>query len=255
MTDETLLSYHNDPMIKQKYIGRVISHRKADAIIQGTGWENGRGCAVGCTLENYDHSQYPIELGLPEWIAYLEDEIFEGLTNQEAIYWPEKFLQAIPIGVNLENIKHKLAILRLDRLFKLQQENLDKNPDLKNVIEKIFLSINVVKQCHVAGLNKKYCDWAAAWSAAQSAAWSAWSAAWSARSAARSAWSAAWSARSAAWSARSAARSAWSAAWSARSAARSAQSAAESAWSAAWSWSAAWKQEAEDLLKLLSEAK
>ena len=62
--------------VKEKYLSRVVAHRKADNIIQGLGWEEGRGCAVGCTLENYDHWRYPIELGLPEWLAHLEDRIF-----------------------------------------------------------------------------------------------------------------------------------------------------------------------------------
>jgi hypothetical protein len=60
-------SFHNDPAIKAKYIARTEAHRAADNLIRGTGWENGKGCAVGCTLENYDHSQYPIELGIPAW--------------------------------------------------------------------------------------------------------------------------------------------------------------------------------------------
>lgn len=115
-----MLSFHNDQEIKEKYLNRVIKHRELDNLIQGTGWENGKGCAVGCTLENYDHSRYPIELGLPEWLARLEDRIFEGLPRKEAILWPERFLESIPVGINLEKIKHMLAIKRLDNLIIIQ---------------------------------------------------------------------------------------------------------------------------------------
>ena len=80
-----MLSFHNDPAIKAKYLDRVKAHAKADRLIQGTGWKGGKGCAVGCTLEAYDHSLYPIELGLPEWLARLEDRIFEGLPKAEAM--------------------------------------------------------------------------------------------------------------------------------------------------------------------------
>lgn len=69
-----MLSFHNDIAVKQKYLDRVMAHQKADNIIRGTGWSNGKGCAVGCTLENYDHSRYPIELGVPEWLAKIAKE-------------------------------------------------------------------------------------------------------------------------------------------------------------------------------------
>jgi hypothetical protein len=48
-------AFHNDQAIKDKYIARVEAHIKADNLIRGTGWYGGKGCAVGCTLEAYDH--------------------------------------------------------------------------------------------------------------------------------------------------------------------------------------------------------
>ena len=50
-----LLAYHGDPAIKAKYLARVRAHRKADELVQGTGWRTDgpygevRGCVVGCT--------------------------------------------------------------------------------------------------------------------------------------------------------------------------------------------------------------
>jgi hypothetical protein len=254
-----LQAFHNDAKIKAKYVKRVEAHRKADELVRGIGWENGRGCAVGCTLENYDHSRYPIEIGLPEWLARLEDYLFENLPQKEAMTWPERFLKAIPVGANVENVQHNLAIRRLDRLIVSQTKALSQNKgDLAKGIAAVIASIETVKALHHAQVDGKMCPTDAARSAARSAAESAaWSAA---RSAAESAaWSAAWSAarsaaESAAWSA------AESAAWSAaRSAAESAAwSAAESAaWSAARSAarSAAIKQEASDLIELLKACK
>lgn len=45
-----MLAYHNDPKIKLKYVARFEAHRVADEVIQGQGWEDGKGCFVGCTL-------------------------------------------------------------------------------------------------------------------------------------------------------------------------------------------------------------
>lgn len=91
MSNNKLQSFHNDIAIKQKYLDRVIAHRKADNIIRGQGWSNGKGCAVGCTLENYDHAQYPIELGIPEWLARVEDTLFEGMTEKNHILGQKNF--------------------------------------------------------------------------------------------------------------------------------------------------------------------
>ena len=97
-----LKSFHGDQKIKDKYLRRVLGHRKADEIRQGYGyWLEGKGCAVGCTLHSSDHEAYEDELGIPRQIAYLQDAIFERLPNEDAVLFPEQFLEAIPIGVNL----------------------------------------------------------------------------------------------------------------------------------------------------------
>jgi hypothetical protein len=240
---ESLRAFHGDPAIKAKYIARVRQHRLAEHLTKGIGWEpeTQRGCAIGCCLEAYDHSRYPIELGLPEWLARLEDAIFEGLPIAEAQAWPEAFLEAIHPGADLELVRHKLALRRIDRLIALQQSNLGKHrEEIDAVIQQTIAALMQVRRCHEAEIGGDTCDVSAA---AESAAWSAVAA----RSAAESA---AWSAESAAWSAAESA--AESAAWSAESAESAALAARSAAWSAAES--AAWTQEASDLLALLREA-
>lgn len=96
-----LLAFHNDPAIKQEYLARVEAHRLADEIVQGQYWQNGKGCAVGCTLHSDQHADYETELGIPRSIAYLEDQIFEGLPNGDAKDFPAQFLSAIPVGADL----------------------------------------------------------------------------------------------------------------------------------------------------------
>src|ERR1700750_491921 len=81
---QPLLAYHGQQSIKDKYLARVRAHRAADELVQGIGWENGKGCAVGCTLESYEHRRYPIELGIPLHLAHLEDALFERQTPEDA---------------------------------------------------------------------------------------------------------------------------------------------------------------------------
>lgn len=108
-----LLSYHNSPALKAKYLARVQDHRRKGRLVQGVGWLRDKGCAVGCTLGGYDPSRYPLELGVPEQLAYLEDQLFELLPAEEAMQWPEHFLTAIPVGVDLSGVWPAWAIWML----------------------------------------------------------------------------------------------------------------------------------------------
>jgi hypothetical protein len=228
----TMVSWHGDPTLKAKYLARVEAHRLADQLIQGVGFEGGKGCAVGCTFDNYDHSRGPIKIGVPEWLMRLEDVIFEGLPKGAAMLWPTQFLEAIPVGTNLEPVRWRLAILRHKR----QLEVLATNPEpyAREVEQALHLTIS-------------YCEMmlTAPESAAGSANWASISASISASiDTAESA------EKSAANSARSAANSAAnSAAYSAD--ADSANSAISAAYSAAGSAHYEW--EAETLLLLLRE--
>ena len=269
---EQLTSFKGNKKLKSMLLTELGKHRKADQIIKGTyeryEGKEFKGCAVGCSVyslnqklgKNYstsDHSAYETELGIPEWLARLEDTIFEGLPTKESQLWPERFTKAIPIGVDLNPIKYKFCafILKenIDRVLTLKIEDSLKEQVVKSIQGVLVLHENAIK----TGKWDESAE-SAAWSAAESArsaaesAWSAAESAWSAAWSARSAESAAWSARSAR-SAQSAAQSAQSAAWSAAwSAARSAWSAARSAWSAE---SAAYVKYADELIRLIKDTK
>ena len=108
-----MLAFHNSPEIKARYLARVAAHRAADEIVQGVGFErNGkvRGCAVGCTLDRYDHAAYESELGIPVVLAHLEDRIHENLPLAEAIDWPGRFLAAPRPGADLSDVWPEFAI-------------------------------------------------------------------------------------------------------------------------------------------------
>jgi hypothetical protein len=126
-----LLSFHNDPKTKEKYVTRLKAHAEADEIIKGRYWEDGKGCAVGCTIHSGEHNAYEKELGIPEWLAKLEDRIFEGLSNGEAKKFAVDFLTSIPIGVNLHPVKYKFCafVLRenIERVLSLNIDDKIKN--------------------------------------------------------------------------------------------------------------------------------
>lgn len=113
---KTTLAFHGDEAIKAKYVERVKAHAAADEIVQGKYWQDGKGCAVGCTVEQSDspHEAMEAELGIPRELAYLEDTIFEGLTNSEAKAFPLRFLQAIKPGADLSTITAKFMIWQFE---------------------------------------------------------------------------------------------------------------------------------------------
>lgn len=111
--------------VKTKYVNRVKAHAKADEIIKGSYWQNGKGCAVGCTIEGSDHSKYELELGIPKELAYLEDVIFEELPNAEAKKFPLRFLQAVKVGADLSSVIPKFVIWQFE----------DEKYGLKNIQE------------------------------------------------------------------------------------------------------------------------
>jgi hypothetical protein len=110
-----MLAYHNDPAIKFKLLADLQAHADADHIVKGQYWDNGKGCAVGCTLQSmnsanddYDqHVEYETLLGIPRMLARLEDTIFEGLPNVEAKQWPMRFAAAIAPGADLSRVGWK----------------------------------------------------------------------------------------------------------------------------------------------------
>lgn len=120
-----LIAFKGKQSIKDKFIKRVKAHAEADEIIKGTYWQNGKGCAVGCTIEGNQHDKYEKELGIPETLAHLEDGLFEAMPNEEAKKFPLRFLEAIPVGADLSQVLIKLIIWEWE----------DKKVGLKNIKE------------------------------------------------------------------------------------------------------------------------
>src|ERR1700674_3593048 len=135
-----LLSYLGDPAVKTKYLERVRAHARADEIVKGQYWEDGKGCAVGCTIHSNKHDRYETELGMPAWLALLEDSLFENLPNGEAKAFPEQFLKAVPVGINLEPVKWQFCSYLMEENL-ARVETLDINDDLKKQVG------DAIRQC------------------------------------------------------------------------------------------------------------
>jgi len=184
---ETLKSFHGDHEVKEFYLARVRHHREADELIQRTGWENGHGCAIGCTLEEFNHKNYPEKIGLPVWLAYTKDAVFEGIPKKEAMKFPEQFLSACQVGIDYTLMRHDWVVFLLTEII---PESERKKKYIINIIDlhKKAISGEEIPE-------KMLDDKGAAAEAAiaKDIAWSAaWSVVWSAAEAADNAVSSAW---------------------------------------------------------------
>lgn len=186
-----LIAFHGKQEIKDKYVARVKSHQKADRIIKGRYWLESKGCAVGCTIEGSEHKRYETELGIPRILAYLEDGLFEEMSDKEAMKFPLKFLQAISVGADLSKVFAKLVIWEWeDKKYGLSRiKEIKQDEELVDCCEKVvafykrFLKDEKIEDYEweaLENLADKLYDaragaraWARAWAWARARAW-AW---------------------------------------------------------------------------------
>jgi hypothetical protein len=208
MTD--MLAYHNNPELKAGIMEQIRAHRLADEIAQGAYYAaNGtvKACAVGCVLHDPEggHQRYESEFGIPAQLAYLEDGLFESMSPEAALAWPERFMGAIAPGADLSGVWPRFAIwLMVDEKWGVVGATDD--AEVQSICRRVAegyrraLDSDPLSDEDAAALT-----WDARAARAARAIWAA--------RAARAAWGAAWAIR-AAWDARDA-RAAW-AAWAAR---------------------------------------
>ena len=101
-----MLTFHNKKSNKLKYVNRMKAHIKADELLQKATGEGGKGCAVWCTLDKYDHAAFETEGIGPEWLARLYDSVFELQTPDDSKDFALKFLPRLVKHSRLK--KHKL---------------------------------------------------------------------------------------------------------------------------------------------------
>ena len=94
-------AFYGKQELKDKYVKQLEAHYKADEIIKGKYWENGKGCAIGCLLHSNQHKLVEELFDFPRVIARLADSIFEGLSNNEAKEFFINWFKAIKVNSDL----------------------------------------------------------------------------------------------------------------------------------------------------------
>jgi hypothetical protein len=116
-------AFHGSKELKHKYIDRINAHVAAGELSQRTGYQprgpNGKpiGGFIGCTFDDYDMFDLTAqseEIGVPEWLLRLLDQIFDGLLVSESKKFAADVWPAVNIGANLEPLKHKFFTYLLE---------------------------------------------------------------------------------------------------------------------------------------------
>ena len=151
---------------KAEFIAEIRTHQKLDNFIKGTYWndQEHKGCAVGCSIASINklsgkhryhnnHKTYEKHLGIPEWLAILEDKIFERLPIEASKKWPLQFSKAINEGADLNQIEDKFKIKILEYNIKTQtkQLSLELSPEIKKLVEEAIK----VNQDMIAAIKSK----------------------------------------------------------------------------------------------------
>ena len=107
---------------REQVLDALAAHRTAERLTRGKYWDGTHGCAVGCTLANFDndaaakgdHARYETLFGIARDVALLEDTLFELLPPAENRLWPERFVRAIAPGADVGDIVTRWIIWLLN---------------------------------------------------------------------------------------------------------------------------------------------
>jgi hypothetical protein len=185
---------------KTEFVRELKKHQKADDFIRGTYFNStsGKGCAVGCSLESVsrlkklkfsfnDHTLYEKHLGIPEWLARVEDTLFEGMTEERSKTWPVEFAQAIHPGADLERVRVPFIVMLLEHTLQSMDSvrcDREKWPDVAKAIEGSRAAVKQMIKAQKSGDRDAIEEAYARRRTRRRSAYSAYSAAYSAASAA-----------------------------------------------------------------------
>ena len=175
-----MISFNGDSRVKEQYVGVAKYHHQADDLAQKHGYcHGGKCCALGC-FHGINSQEACIalngdRLGIPEDISYLEEAVFENSSEPFAKTWPLRFIEAMPVGVDLHTVGIKIKQFMLRELLK------DKNVINAEPVRLCIVQVLDLLQNQLMGVfdeTKQSAAESAAWSVAESAESAAWSAAY-----------------------------------------------------------------------------
>lgn len=114
----TRLTFDGDPVLKDRYLDRLRRHIDAGDFRFAPAWEDGKGSALGCTIEAGDIDVYAEQLGVPAALAMVLDSLVNsqppGPMFRHATDFALRWLTMLPVGVDLSPIPGTITCDLLD---------------------------------------------------------------------------------------------------------------------------------------------
>jgi hypothetical protein len=108
----TTLAFVNSTYTKAEAVAIAEQHYLQDSYLKGTygeetstGW---KGCSVGCMAKG-KHDDYPELFGVDPRIAYLSDQIFEGLPSPDYKDWTVKLFESVKEGIDTSQVWYRFT--------------------------------------------------------------------------------------------------------------------------------------------------
>ena len=143
------------------------AHIEADELVCGTGFEDGKGCFIGCTFDRYDHEYAALSTGVPEWLWYLADDLHESMSQSV-----DRGDMALKLLHGFEKCEDFDALERAIHIY-IQRQNIERVTALEidaALKSEVLAAIDAVISCHEAALPVDAPEWAETRSAAGAAA-------------------------------------------------------------------------------------
>jgi hypothetical protein len=131
--------------LKKHWINLMQSHQDAGRLLQTeqesddyhTYYDKEKllsGSFFTCAMQTADDAAGKAvkKMKLPHWIVYLAEEIFDGLHQNVAMFFPVQLLKAIPVNTDIKEAMHKVAVKRLESLIEKSYGD-----ELNNAIQQV----------------------------------------------------------------------------------------------------------------------
>lgn len=138
-----LQAFHNKDSLKLETVSRMKQHIKLDQLVQGIGYDksSGKGCAVGCSIDCYDHQSFAKTLGVDIWIPQMYAGLHEGIHVNDIAKFNLNFLNSIPVGMTSKQSDMARLKLFYFMLTEIIPSKFQKYKEIEDIIELFKLSI------------------------------------------------------------------------------------------------------------------
>lgn len=106
-----MLTYNNDPAVKQMYVDRMKADGREWCSIHGYNYAK---FGYDYTNFGYDYTNFGREIA-PEWVARLGDTLLENSSEQASANIELRILEEIPVGADISHLEIKMKIFILNQ--------------------------------------------------------------------------------------------------------------------------------------------